>query len=92
MERTAGRVREMWEAFKHIYEEMYFAPYRRTMLKEIQNEEDVFKLLAFSEMLGLPNPVSYYTMELTPFMLEEFHEWHQRMGMEKSPLDGFKCC
>lgn len=84
--------REWWGKIRHFYEEMYFAPYRRTMLKEVRNEEDVFKLLAMSEMLGIPNPVSYYTLELMPFMLEDFHEWHQRMGMEKSPLDGFKCC
>jgi hypothetical protein len=84
--------RKHLKQIKNFYEEMYFVPYRRTMKREIRDEEDVFKLLAFSEMLGIPNPVSYYTLELIPFMLEDFHEWHRRMGMEKSPLDGFRCC
>lgn len=84
--------RQRLKQIKHFYEEMYFVPYRRTMKREIRDEEDVFKLLAFSEMLGIPNPVSYYTVELIPFMLEDFHDWHRRMGMEKSPLDGFRCC
>jgi hypothetical protein len=24
--------------------------------------------------------------------MEEFHEWHTRMGMPHSPLDRFGCC
>ncbi|PSL46924.1 hypothetical protein B0H94_10575 [Salsuginibacillus halophilus] len=60
--------------------------------RELRDEEDVFLLLCFSELLGVPNPVSYYTLELYPEMIERFHEWHLRMGMEKSPLDGIRCC
>lgn len=49
-------------------------------------------LLVFGEMMGVPNPASYYTLELQPILYEGFHEWHLRMGMERSPLDGFRCC
>jgi hypothetical protein len=91
-EKSLSRWRRGLKAIKDFYEEMYFVPYRQTIKREIRDEEDVFKLLAFSEMLGIPNPVSYYTLELMPFMLEDFHEWHRRMGMERSPLDGFRCC
>ncbi|WP_054949427.1 cory-CC-star protein [Numidum massiliense] len=86
------QAKRVWQQVQQFYDEMYFVPYRQTMRRNIQNEEDVFKLLALSEMLGIPNPVAYYTLELLPFMLEDFHEWHVRMGMEKSPLDGFRCC
>ena len=92
MKESKGKGRHVWQQVKQLYNEMYFVPYRQTMQREIQKEEDVFKLLALSEMLGIPNPVSYYTLELMPFMLEDFHEWHRRMGLEKSPLDGFRCC
>lgn len=92
MEDVKTKARNIWRQIKTFYEEMYYVPYRQTMQREIQNEEDAFKLLAFSEVLGIPNPVSYYTLELLPFMLEDFHEWHTRMGMEKSPLDGIRCC
>jgi hypothetical protein len=27
-----------------------------------------------------------------PYLLEQFHEWHRRMGIEHSPLDGLPCC
>lgn len=49
-------------------------------------------LLCFCDMMGIPNPVSDMTLELYPHMLERFHEWHQRQGMPRSPLDGFRCC
>ncbi|HSG05026.1 MAG TPA: DNA helicase, partial [Nitrospiria bacterium] len=41
---------------------------------------------------GLPNPVSYYTLELYPHLSERFHLWHRRMGIPHSPLDSVKCC
>jgi hypothetical protein len=49
-------------------------------------------LFVFSEMMGIPNPVTYYTLELQPILMEKFHDWHQRMGMERSPIDDLKCC
>ena len=75
-----------------FYDEVLRLPHRAEIKRELRNEEDLFYLLCFSEMLGLPNPVSYYTLELYPEMIEQFHEWHLRMGMEKSPLEGIRCC
>ena len=92
METNIDKIKHAFKKVKHFYTEMYYVPYRQTMKKQIQRRDDMFKLLVMSEMLGLPNPASYYTLELMPFMLEDFHEWHKRMGMEKSPLEGFRCC
>ena len=49
-------------------------------------------LMIFAESLGIPNPMTFYTLELQPLLLEEFHDWHLRMGMPHSPLDRFGCC
>lgn len=72
--------------------EVYNAPYRSAIARAKREEDDLFMLLVFSEVMGVPNPAAYYTLELQPLMLERFHAWHQRMGMEHSPLDGFRCC
>ncbi|MDT7524990.1 MULTISPECIES: cory-CC-star protein [Idiomarinaceae] len=71
---------------------VYNAPYRAAIARAKRDEDDLFMLLVFSELMGVPNPASYYTLELQPLLLERFHEWHLRMGMEHSPLDGFRCC
>lgn len=88
----AGQVRKVARQFLAVYEEMFFAPYRSALKREERREEDLFMLLVHSELLGIPNPVSYYTLELYPHLYERFHQWHRRMGMEHSPLDGFRCC
>jgi len=72
--------------------EFYAAPFRGAVARAKRQEDDLFMLLVFSEMVGIPNPASYYTLELQPLLYEDFHAWHKRMGMEHSPLEGFHCC
>ncbi len=79
-------------AFGRGLNEFYQAPYRRAFARAQQEEEDLFMLLVFSEALGLPNPASFYTLELLPLIYEDFHAWHTRMGMERSPLNSITCC
>ena len=62
------------------------------MARAAKDEEDFFMLLLFSESLGIANPAVFYAMELQPLFLENFHEWHQRMGMEKCPFNHMGCC
>ncbi|GAB2789593.1 hypothetical protein GCM10027040_14810 [Halomonas shantousis] len=73
-------------------EEIYVSRYRGAIARARRDEDDLFMLLVFSEMMGMPNPAAYYTLELQPLLLERFHDWHRRMGMERSPLDHFRCC
>lgn len=72
--------------------EFYVAPYRRTFARAQRDEEDLFMMLVLSEALGVPNPASYYTVELLPVVYDRFHDWHRRMGMERSPLEHISCC
>ncbi|WP_174727975.1 cory-CC-star protein [Mesobacillus harenae] len=75
-----------------LYDEILKNPHRAEIARELRDEDDLFMLLCFSEVVGLPNPAFYYTLELYPVIIEKFHDWHLRMGMEKSPLTGFRCC
>jgi hypothetical protein len=84
-----SRFRARWRRFAELYREFATARYRSAVARERRDAEDLFLLLCFSDMMGIPNPVSYYTLELLPEMLERFHQWHLRQGMERSPLEGF---
>ena len=44
------------------------------------------------EASALPNPATLYLLEIYPYLLEQFHSWHRRMGMDRSPLGGLPCC
>ena len=72
--------------------EYYIAPYRREFARAQRDAADLFMMLVFSGSLGIPNPAYYYTMELLPVVYDRFHDWHRRMGMERSPLDHVSCC
>jgi hypothetical protein len=85
-------IRHQLQRLQALAQEFYTAPYRGAIARAKRDEDDLFMLFVFSEMMGIPNPAAYYTLELLPILMEEFHEWHQRMGMEHSPLDHFKCC
>tara|TARA_B100000949_G_C14085367_1_gene367631 strand:- start:133 stop:405 length:273 start_codon:yes stop_codon:yes gene_type:complete len=85
-------VKKRLRNLEYLVSEAYNAPYRGMVARAKREQDDLFMLMVFSEMLGVPNPATYYTLELQPILLERFHEWHTRMGMEHSPLDEFRCC
>jgi len=95
----ADRRAALWAEFRQrarsareIYEGIYFAPYRSAIQREHLRQRDLFLVLGISDMLGVPSPVSFYTLELLPELIDGFHEWHRRLGMEQSPEGGFRCC
>lgn len=85
-------MRERLRALGAGLHEFYVAPYRRTFARARRDEDDLFRLLVMGEMLGVPNPAAALTPELLPVLYDGFHAWHRRMGMERSPLEEFRCC
>lgn len=85
---TPGR----WAAFSEGLKEYYFGPYRQMFRREKRDEDDFFTLVVLGEALGVPDPAAYYTAELLPYVYQDFHEWHTRMGMPRSPLEHVSCC
>jgi hypothetical protein len=91
-----GRRRETffrrWSAFREGLHEFYIGPYRQMFKREQQGEEDLFMIAVLGEALGVPDPAAYYTAELMPALWEDFHAWHRRIGIPRSPLDHIGCC
>jgi hypothetical protein len=85
-------LRRRARATREIYEGLYVAPYRSQIYRAYRQEQDLFLLSAFSDLLGAPNPAAFYTLELYPELIAQFHEWHVRMGMPQAPDGGFRCC
>ena len=87
-----GRLVAALRYARDVYEGVFMAPYRSTIRRKYLRERDALLLLSMPDLLGVPNPVQMYTLELLPEMLEQFHEWHLRMGMPHAPEGGFRCC
>jgi len=82
------RLRAAWR----LYDGIFLVPYRTELHREFLRRRDLFLLLGCADLLGVPSPVAFYTLELYPELIEEFHEWHLRMGMPHAPDGGFRCC
>ena len=66
--------------------------YERDLRQQTAELNDLFLLLCFMEAAALPNPATLYLLEVYPYLLEQFHQWHRRMGIEHSPLGSLPCC
>jgi hypothetical protein len=84
--------RRKLKAAREIYEGVFFVPYRAQIHRAYLEQRDAFFLAGFTDLLGVPNPVAFYTLELYPYLIEEFHQWHLRHGMPHAPDGGFRCC
>ena len=71
---------------------MALAGYEKRLREQLMELNDLFMLQCFMELVGLPNPATIYLMEIYPYVLEEFHIWHRRMGMDRSPIGNLPCC
>ncbi|MGE0393176.1 MAG: cory-CC-star protein [Vicinamibacterales bacterium] len=69
-----------------------FGKYEREFRKQELALHDLFMLLCYLELMGVPNPATLYLLDMYPLLLDEFHHWHRRMGMPHSPLDSMGCC
>ena len=52
---------------------------RALLIKESHDEMDDFILLCFGDLLGIPIPTSYYSLELLPLLAPELEGWQNRM-------------
>ena len=69
-----------------------YGGYERALRQQTAELNDLFLLLCFMEATALPNPATLYLLEVYPYLLEQFHLWHRRMGMPHSPIGSLPCC
>ncbi|MEF8801471.1 MAG: hypothetical protein V5A38_03835 [Halolamina sp.] len=83
-----GQFRQWVAEWLHgLYHGMIEHPAFEKIEKEAEDIEDVFLFACFSDAFGIPSPVSYYTVELLPYLLEEFEQWERRMWDRESLLE-----
>jgi len=84
-----GDVRKNLSDFLHG---MALTRHERQLRAEAMELEDLFLLLCYMDMVGVPHPATFYLLDIYPYLVDEFHLWHRRMGMDRSPLATIGCC
>jgi hypothetical protein len=69
-----------------------FGRYEYELRRQISDLNDLFLLLCYMEATGLPNPATLYLLDVYPYLLDQFHQWHRRMGIPHSPIGSLPCC
>lgn len=82
----------LWRHLAEVVEGMALGGHRRELRAEAVDLEDLFLLLCFMDLMGLPNPGALSLLDVYPYLIGEFHLWHRRMGFDRSPLATFACC
>jgi hypothetical protein len=70
-----------------LYHGMIEHPSFEKIEKEAEDVEDEFFFACFADAFGIPSPVSYYTVELLPYLTDEFEQWERRMWDRESLLE-----
>ncbi len=79
-----GDLQRRWRLFNDVFTDFYYAPYRGAFERAKRENDDLFMLFMFCELMGVPNPATYYTLELQPIFIEQLDAWQDRMGRDRS--------
>ncbi len=81
----------VFEWLAAVFEDLYHSLFEHPAFEKIEQEaedlEDVFFFACFADAFGIPSPVSYYTVELLPYMAEDFEAWERRMWDRETLLE-----
>lgn len=90
-DRRLHRARARLHRLVALHDELFVAPWRAGVERETRRQRDLLVTLAVVEALGVESPDALSTMELYPELVEAYHDWHRRQGLERAELPGM-CC
>ncbi len=66
---------------------MLLYDFERTLRRERGQMEQLFMLLVFGEMIGVPVLPPYYTLRLLPYVVPVYHRWKHSVLRERDLTD-----
>jgi hypothetical protein len=73
------------------HEAVFVARWGGSLRRVARQEEDRFLAVLLLTSYGIDDPAAYETLELTPHLVQAFHDLHQREGVDRFPVHGV-CC
>jgi hypothetical protein len=77
--------------FRRVLNEVFYGMTRHEMDLELKKEKgyinNLFMLIVFGDLIGLPLLPSYYSMKLLPYMLPIIKTWKRSILREKDLTD-----
>ncbi len=89
--RTVAWLRAAYHTVDRLHTELFITKYRSALQREARLQEDAFLATLYLSAFGIDDPAAYHTLPVTGELLDTFHTWHQREGMDHFPDFGV-CC
>lgn len=81
----------LWERVAGWHDELFVAKWRSGLQRAARDQQDAFLAVLLLSAFGIDDPAGYYTLDITPELVEDFHAWHQAQGIDRFPATGV-CC
>jgi hypothetical protein len=81
----------LWGRVTDWHDQLFVAKWRSGLQRAAREQEETFLAVLLLSSFGIDDPAAYYTIDVTPELVESFHAWHQSQGMEHFPTSGV-CC
>lgn len=85
--RAAARLRSLRRAAGEVLLGMTVYDWSRSLRRERAEVEQLFALVAFGDLLGLPILPPYYTLRLLPHVLPALGRWKRSLHRERDWTD-----
>ena len=85
------RIRTAYRTVERLHTELFITKYRSALQREARLQEDAFLATLYLTAFGIDDPAAYHTLPITGELVQGFHDWHQRQGVEQFPDFGV-CC
>jgi hypothetical protein len=80
-----------YRAVERFHDDLFVAPWRAGVARQARDQQELLVTLVFLEALGVEHPAPLVSLELFPELIEGYHDWHRRRGLDDSPMPGV-CC
>ena len=88
---NVGQVSQKLRALVHALGEMIYGATIYEMVRDVQQErgrvENLFVLMVFGDLLGVPVLPPYYALRLLPFVVPSIETWKRSMLRERDLTD-----
>jgi hypothetical protein len=86
-----SRLRDAWRRIDRLHNELFITKYRSALQREARVQEDAFLAMLYLSAFGIDDPAAYHTLPITGELVDGFHAWHVRQGLDRFPDFGV-CC
>ncbi|MCC5950344.1 MAG: hypothetical protein JJT89_17970 [Nitriliruptoraceae bacterium] len=80
-----------WRRVTDWHDALFVTKWRSALQREARSQQDAFVAVLYLTAFGIDDPAAYHTLPVTAELIDGFHDWHQRQGLDTFPHAGV-CC